>query len=350
MEKPVEMSAAKPKPVVVVGGGPIGCMLAIFLAIAGYQVQVYEKREDVRKIPADPSSSYSILMERPDVDALMEAGCDESLAQPIYHQHHVYNGQNCEKRVTFWAFQRQKLTVHLLSTVEKLANVEIFFQCKLEKAELQNCKLWFDHKGSEKVVEASFIFGCDGVSSRVRDCLIKEGKDRIPGYLPGTQYKTESPYLCTTFTIDDNSMLEPSTLHVWERKQCWIEVTTPNKGDTFTFFIAKEKLETIVPNVQEFFAANFPSVVSDKQLLSDFKEERFWPVEEVRFPLCQVFNTFLLGDAAQKVAHVPKYGEDIPLSKIYRNCLQFYRCLQSSEGEDLDCRLHNAVEKFCQRN
>ena len=74
MEKPVDKSQTEDlKPVVIVGGGPIGCMLAIFLGIAGYQVQVYEKREDIRKKPADPSCSYSILIGRPDLDALEEA-------------------------------------------------------------------------------------------------------------------------------------------------------------------------------------------------------------------------------------------------------------------------------------
>lgn len=352
MEKPVDKSQAENlKPVVIVGGGPIGCMLAIFLGIAGYQVQVYEKREDIRKKPADPSCSYSILIGRPDLDALEEARCDKSLAQPIHKQQHVFNGNSFEKSVTFWAFHRQKLTEHLLNTVDKFTNVETIFKCKLEKIDFQQCMLWFvEHDGSKKVVEASFIFGCDGVNSQVRECLIKEAKQLIPGYHPGIQYKTPSPYLCTTFTIDDNSMLKPNTLHVWEREQCWVEITTPNKGDTFTFFITEEKLEAVLPTVQEFFSANFPSIVSNEKLLSDFKKERFWPVEEVSFPLCQVFNTFLFGDAAQKVAHVPKYEEDIPLSKTWRNCLQFYRCLQSSEEQDRNRRLHDAVEKYCQQN
>ena len=331
------------KPVIVVGGGPIGCMLAIFLASEDHQVKIYEGRKDIRESPPDGNRNINLLINEKGLVALKEVGCDvgeftRPINQKLYH-----DGDRVirKKEVKLWTAQRQTLTETLLNTAEKLENITIFFEHKLEKADLKNQVFTFKHCDKLVEVRASFTFGCDGVHSTVRKYMIEEAHDQIQ------ECEIESPIKVTSFRIPSLNQEDPLSpqLHVWEQEESCM-VAIPNIRDhsfTANLFITKEKLGTIKAKPYDFISANFPFMrgCTDMEYIERRMEE-FYPLYDVDFPPCEVYNTFVLGDAAHTA--VPKYGEIMVMNEGLQNCLLFYKCLQSKSD------LSSAINEYiCQQ-
>ena len=314
------------KPVVVVGGGPIGCVLAIFLATEDHQVEIYEGRKDIREFPPDGNRNINLLINEKGLVALKKVGCQVGeftlpISQKLYH-----DGDRVisKREVKLWATQRQTLTERLLNIVEKLGNITIFFEHKLEKADLKNQVFTFKYHDKLVEVRASFTFGCDGVHSTVRKYMTEEAHDQLQ------ECEIESPIKVTTFRIppQEDRLLSPQ-LHVWEQEE-FCMVAVPNKDHSFTvnLFITDDKLGTIQAKAHDFISANFPSIreCTDKEYITT-RMQTFYPLYDVDFPPREVCNTVVLGDAAYTT--VPKYGENMVMNEGLRYCLQFYKCLQS---------------------
>src|SRR6202790_1404155 len=71
-------------PVVVVGAGLAGALLACYLGRAGQHVEVYEKRPDPRLGPSERGRSINLALSVRGIHALCELGlADEVLASSI---------------------------------------------------------------------------------------------------------------------------------------------------------------------------------------------------------------------------------------------------------------------------
>ena len=67
--------------VVVIGAGPVGCVLSILLARRGFEVATYEKRPDMRRVDIDAGRSINLVLTRRGLRALDLLGLRESILQ-----------------------------------------------------------------------------------------------------------------------------------------------------------------------------------------------------------------------------------------------------------------------------
>jgi len=71
---------------------------------------------------------------------------------------------------------RNWLNERLLTEADRLENVQVEFEHKLLKCDVQNGVLTFLYKGKDKEVKADIIVGADGVYSQVRTGLMRAVK------------------------------------------------------------------------------------------------------------------------------------------------------------------------------
>src|SRR5437879_13301695 len=64
---------------VIVGAGPVGSLLALTLARRGYQVEVYERRPDMRRVDIQAGRSINLAVSTRGLHALHEAGFDDDV-------------------------------------------------------------------------------------------------------------------------------------------------------------------------------------------------------------------------------------------------------------------------------
>ena len=68
------MNLASRGPVVVIGAGQAGALLAIYLARQGHQVQVYESRPDLRRVDIDAGRSINLALATRGIVPLVDVG------------------------------------------------------------------------------------------------------------------------------------------------------------------------------------------------------------------------------------------------------------------------------------
>src|SRR2546427_710572 len=64
---------------VIVGAGPVGSLLALTLARRGYQVEVYERRPDMRRVDIQAGRSINLAVSTRGLHALHEVGLDDDV-------------------------------------------------------------------------------------------------------------------------------------------------------------------------------------------------------------------------------------------------------------------------------
>src|SRR5438045_6285788 len=64
---------------VIVGAGPVGSLLALTLARRGHQVEVYERRPDMRRVEISAGRSINLAVSTRGLHALHEVGLDDDV-------------------------------------------------------------------------------------------------------------------------------------------------------------------------------------------------------------------------------------------------------------------------------
>src|SRR5574343_1916547 len=67
--------------IAIIGGGLSGSLLAICLAKRGFQVEVYERRGDIRKGQAEAGRSINLALSTRGIEALKKVGLAEKVLQ-----------------------------------------------------------------------------------------------------------------------------------------------------------------------------------------------------------------------------------------------------------------------------
>ncbi len=85
----------KPQHITIIGAGPVGALTALYLAQRGYQVEVFEKRADMRSCDISAGRSINLALSSRGIHALKEVGVMDKIDTMlipmqgrVIHSHH----------------------------------------------------------------------------------------------------------------------------------------------------------------------------------------------------------------------------------------------------------------------
>ena len=305
----------------IVGGGPVGSLLAISLARHGYRVGLYEGRPDSRRTSIYQGKSINIALSDRGWTSLERIGISaeaKNQAIPMYHRAvHGVDGSLSElpygkEGDAIWSVSRGGINEQLLDIADDEPNIATHFEHWLTDIDFETAATRFSVAGGGTAeVKSDFAFGADGANSKVRHIA-----HRFPRF---SYSQTYMPQCYIELNIpagaDGSHQLEKNALHIWPRKDFML-IALPNPDGTFTCtlflnYSGEPSFESLTERaqVQEFFETHFADAV---EYLED-PVETFMDKTAAPLFLVQVFPwTFhrkvgLIGDAAHAI--VPFYGQ-----------------------------------------
>ena len=334
----------KKENVTVMGGGLVGCLLSLYLGKKGYQVDLYERKPDLRQAYKEYGRSINLALSDRGWKALNGIGIGEDIrkvAIPMYGRmvHDLQGKINFQpygkEGQAIYSVSRGGLNIALLDLVEKEANINLHFSQQCQRVDLQTNEVHLCNSktGEESVIQTERLFGVDGAYSMVRYALQKTERFEYSQSYLNYGYKeltiAPGPY--------GRWMLEKEALHIWPRGN-YMMIALPNLNGSFTctLFFPYEgeesfsKLKTEA-DVEAFFKKQFPDAVP---LMPDLVEEYFRNtvgalVTIKCFPWSHQDKILLLGDASHGI--VPFYGQG--MNAGFEDCTVFNELLNQHNGD-----------------
>jgi len=308
----------------IVGGGLVGALQACVLAKQGYEVHLYEFRDDIRNQEHVPGKSINLAMSVRGLTALNLIGLGGHVAEEYGIPMHgrmihkldgsTYSVPYGEKEQCIYSVGRRYVNEILLTAGEKFPNLHYHFGHKLSSLDVESARMTFQHgeKLSEEteVADADFVLGCDGAYSSVRKALMrKAGFDYSQEYIPHKYLE-----LCIPETEDGEFAMPPNYLHIWPRGQ-FMMIALPNQDKSFTvsLFMPVETFDDIKDEatLMSFFEHNYPDsidLIGREKLSRDYFSTKPSMLISIK---CKPYHwkerVMIQGDAAH--AMVPFYGQ-----------------------------------------
>ncbi len=328
----------------IVGAGLVGSLLSLYLAKKGCNVNIYERRPDMRKADIGGGRSINLALSDRGWRALEGIGIGDDIRKvgiPMYKRimHDVKGNLTSQpygkEGQGIYSVSRGGLNMALMDLAEKQPNVSLHFNQFLNNLDLKTNTLEFHNPetGTTNSAQADIIFGADGAFSAVRGVLQKtERFEYSQSYLEyGYKELNIAP------TPDGGWQLEKNALHIWPRGQ-YMMIALPNLDGSFTctlFFPYEGEHSfsqiTTEDQVTKFFNEVFPDAVPlMPTLLEDYFQNPTGSLVTVKcFPWRHEDKVLLIGDAAHAV--VPFYGQG--MNAGFEDCTVFNQ-LMEAHGND----------------
>ncbi|NJL11876.1 MAG: FAD-dependent monooxygenase [Microscillaceae bacterium] len=242
--------AASSLPIVIIGAGLTGSLLAIFLARRGYLVEVYEKRPDPRRHQAEEGRSINLALSHRGLKALQKMGLVEAVLQKaipmrgrLVHSQEgdlTYMPYGKDQTEFINSISRIGLNQILLEQAENYPGIRFHFEARCHQVFLREGYIEILDTSTQEIkkVVGRCFFAADGAGSVVRQALAQQwpGYQSISEFLPhGYKELTFPPEAAGAFAM------EPNALHIWPRGSFML-IALPNYDGSFTgtLFLAKE--------------------------------------------------------------------------------------------------------------
>ncbi len=306
--------------VAIVGGGLVGAMQAVYMAKKGYQVDVYERRDDIRDALFVAGKSINLALSDRGWEALAKIDLEEEIkkiAIPMRGRkiHNSDLSQNFQPYgihdQSIWSVSRGGLNQRLLIKAASYDNCNLYFNHKCVNLDLESNTLYFDHKGENKSAAYDRIFGTDGAFSAIRSRLEKTDRFNYSQYYLKHGYKE----LLIPATKDGLHQIDPNALHIWPRGGFML-IALANMDGSFTVtlfmpFEGENSFESLDTNeaVEAFFEKEFPDALDMMpDLLETYKKNPTSSLVIIKtYPWNYNDKVILMGDAAHAI--VPFYGQ-----------------------------------------
>ncbi|TXG39830.1 FAD-dependent oxidoreductase, partial [Seonamhaeicola maritimus] len=337
----------KKQNILIVGAGLCGSLLALRLGQRGYNVTVYEKRPDLRKVDISAGRSINLAFSNRGIKAMKLVGLDEqvkALCIPM-NGRMIHDGKgntflsNYSGREHEYinSISRGGLNALLLDEAEKHDNVTIHFNKKCKSINFEKTTALFkDYTTKTEFIEdADVIIGTDGAGSSLRKSYYL-GKKFLFSF--SQDYLTHGyKELSILPKGKDDFRIFKNALHIWPRGSFML-IALPNLDGSFTvtLFLSYNEGEYNFNNlntdkkVLEFFKKEFPDTLAQMpNLLEDFNNN---PTSALGTVKCSPWhykgNTLLMGDAAHAI--VPFYGQGMNAS--FEDVVEFDKVLDANLG------------------
>jgi kynurenine 3-monooxygenase len=331
----------------IVGGGLVGALQSVFLAQRGFQVDLFERRGDIRSTNIYQGRSINLALSNRGWKALRKVGAEEiirNIAIPMYKR----TMHDLQGNLTFqpygkegeaiYSVSRGELNKTLLVLASQYKNTRLHFNARCTNIDLENKQVHFQHDETGEKIEHTYqhLIGTDGAFSAVRHRLMfNERFDYSQTYI-AHGYKE----LHIEAKEDGTHQMDPNTLHIWPREDFML-IALPNIDGSFTCTLflgweGKVSFQSLKTerDILGFFQYYFPDVI---QYMPDFLEQFLnHPTSALHTVRCYPWHykdsVVLMGDAAHAV--VPFYGQG--MNAGFEDCFVFDQMLdefQENFGE-----------------
>ena len=231
----------KPDPekhLTIIGAGLAGTLLAALLARRGWDVDVYEKRGDLREVGFERGRSINLALAERGRRALRAAGADEAVMRQTVMMRgrmvHFVDGHVALQRYgrddseVIWSVHRGELN-HVLLDIAEAAGARIHFHHRLDRVDFDARIAHFDGRDGSHAIPFQTLIGADGAGSSLRTAMdaVAELGDHTD-FLDHSYKELEIPP-----AADGNFRMEPNALHIWPRGR-YMCIALPNDESTFT--------------------------------------------------------------------------------------------------------------------
>ncbi len=150
------------KSITLVGGGLAGSLVSVYLAKRGYEVNIYERRPDMRNVKIPAGRSINLALSTRGISALKKVGLDQavlgkaipmpgrmmhSTAGDLAYQPYGTDGQAIN------SVSRAHLNVQLLQLADENEHVHQHFNMACTKVDLENSICWFTNSETGEKIE-----------------------------------------------------------------------------------------------------------------------------------------------------------------------------------------------------
>ncbi|MCF8373933.1 MAG: FAD-dependent monooxygenase [Bacteroidales bacterium] len=347
------------KKILVIGAGLSGTLLAIRMAQRGFDVELIEKRPDMRTTEVVEGRSINLALSDRGIKALRMIGMDEELQKDCIPMRgrlihplgadtflSPYSGRK-DKFIN--SISRGGLNIALLNKAETYPNLKVIFNAPCLNVNFDHNTAVFQKDSGEFEVHADFIFGADGANSAVRKSMFEQSHKLHFNF---SQEYLSHAYKELVIPPAENGgfRIEKNALHIWPRGG-YMMIALPNLDGSFTVTLflghkgenSFEKLKT-EKDVVDFFQVNFPDAVSHMPtLVDDFFGNPTGLLATIKcFPWSVENRSLILGDAAHAI--VPFYGQGMNAS--FEDVVVFDELFEKYDGDwDLTIERYNATRK-----
>ena len=330
-------------PATIVGAGPAGSLLGIFLARRGVPVTVYERRPDMRRESISAGRSINLALADRGMHALERAGVLDAVrplmipmrGRMIHDEHGRTTlqryGQNDSEVIH--SVSRAELNKLLLTELERIASITVQFHHNCQGLDFRagRLRLFDESNGRPKEVAAAPVIGADGASSAVRAAMHVDGRTNASEEVLSHRYKE----LTIPAGPGGKHRMETNALHIWPRGG-YMLIALPNIDGSFTvtLFLPAEGPESFATltsrdAVQKFFSRRFADA---QPLITDLSEEFFAHPTGVMVtvraaPWKFADRALLIGDAAHAI--VPFHGQG--MNCAFEDCVALDAALDRYE-------------------
>lgn len=326
--------------ITIVGAGLGGSLLSIFLARRGWEVDLYERRGDLRREPVEVGRSIKLTLAERGLSALHELGLDEHVKKNIcvpLRGRAVHSGTGTityqpygkNDDEVIHAFSRNDLNGFLLDVAEQEPTLRIHFYQQCVEIEKDNAAAVFKdlRTGTETRVQGDLLIGSDGAFSTVRrQMMVRERVDFSQQFL-AWGYKE----LTIEATAEGLPPMDRHALHVWPCGDHML-FALPNLDGSLCGvctlpFTGQHSFESLTDQkaVDTMFRTHFPDVVPF--MPNALEEFHTRPISElITIRTSRWYHkgkVLLIGDAAHSV--VPFYGQG--MNAAFEDCSTLNRLI-----------------------